>query len=170
MKKITTRNLVRIALLSGLSYIFFMWEFKIVDPLQFDFSDVFVIIAGYTMGIGPGLLVALIKNILHLLLKNSQLIGELTNFVYASLVMIPLVMVKPKTTLKRIAWYVGVILFVTLSINVFNYFISMPIYKIAQEIRMDMILYTFIPFNIIKTTLIILVFNLIYPVFNRMLS
>ena len=60
-----------IALLSGLSYLFFMWEIKIIDPLEFDFSDLFVMIAGYSMGVGPGILVAVIKNILHLMFKNS---------------------------------------------------------------------------------------------------
>lgn len=102
MKKITTRNMVMVALLSGLSYIFFMWEITIVDPLQFDFSDVFVIIAGYAMGVGPGVLVALIKNVLHLLLKNSQVIGEVTNFIYAVLVMVPIALYKPTKTHQRI--------------------------------------------------------------------
>src|SRR5690554_2604880 len=105
MKKITTRNLVLVALLSGLSYIFFMWEITIVDPLQFDFSDVFVIIAGYSMGVVPGILVALIKNVLHLLLKNSQVIGEITNFVYAVILMLPIALYKPSKTYQRILLY-----------------------------------------------------------------
>lgn len=169
MKKITTRNLVLVALLSGLSYIFFMWEITIVDPLQFDFSDVFVIIAGYSMGVVPGILVAFIKNVLHLLLKNSQVIGEITNFVYAVILMLPIALYKPSKTYQRILLYAGTIILVTIGINVFNYYISMPIYKIAQEIRFEMIVYTFIPFNIIKSALIIFVFSLIYPIFNRML-
>ncbi len=168
MKKISTRNLVMIAMLSGLSYLFFMWEFRIVDPLQFDLSDLFVLIAGYTMGIGPGIIVALIKNIIHLFLRNSQIIGEVTNFVYAVLLMLPLVYFKPKKLSNRLLIYLGTIVFVTLTMNVFNYYISMPIYKIPKDLRWGMIVSTFIPFNIIKTGIIIFIFTTIYPFLDRM--
>lgn len=168
MKKISTRNLVMIAMLSGLSYLFFMWEFKIVDPLQFDLSDLFVVIAGYTMGIVPGIIVAAIKNIIHLFLRNSQVIGEVTNFVYAIFLMMPLVVFKPKNIYQRLLVYVLTILVVTVSINVFNYFIAMPIYQIPQQIRWSMIVSTFIPFNIIKTSVLIFIFATIYPFLDRL--
>ena len=170
MKKITTQKLVLIALYSGLSYLFFMWEFTIVDPLKFDFSDVFVLIAGYSMGISSGVLVAIIKNVLHFMFMNSQGIGELTNFVYALLVMIPLVLYKPNKRINQVLYYVLIVLFVSVGINVFNYFISMPIYQIAKELRLNMIISTFIPFNLIKTSIIMITFSLIYPVIDKTMN
>lgn len=168
MKKIDTRNLIMVALLSAISFALFMWEIKIVGPLEFDLSDVVVVMAGFWMGLIPGILVALIKNILHLLFFiGSGGIGELTNFVYAVLLMAPLALIKPKTWVKRIGLYILVIVFVTVSINVFNYYIAMPIYGIAQDIRFEMILLTFVPFNIVKTGVVILIFNLILPFFDR---
>lgn len=168
MKKITTRNLVMIALLSGLSYLFFMWEIKIIDPLEFDFSDLFVMIAGYSMGVGPGILVAVIKNILHLMFKNSGLIGEVTNVVYALLIMIPVAIFKVDGWKEKLALYTTIVIFVSLSINVFNYFISMPIYGIPSPDRIPMIITVFIPFNIIKTSVLLLVFALIKPILDNM--
>lgn len=170
MKKITTRNLVMIALLSALSYLFFMWEFKVVEPLAFDLSDVFVMIAGFSMGVIPGILVAVIKNILHLMFMNSGLIGEVTNLLYAVLVMIPLALYKPKTWKKKLALYGAVTLFVTIAINVFNYYISMPIYGIPMDSRLTMIFTTFVPFNILKTGVVLTIFTLIIPVYDRMLK
>ena len=169
MKKLTTRNLVLIGLLSALSYMFFMWEIVIVDPLQFDFSDLFVVIAGYSMGIGPGMMVAFIKNILHFMFRNSQFIGEITNFVYALLLMIPLTKYKPKSLGNRILLNAVVVVFVTLGMTVFNYFIAMPVYKIAPEIRTNLLLFTFIPFNLIKTTILVVISTFIYPLLDNLL-
>ncbi|HZJ86987.1 MAG TPA: ECF transporter S component [Erysipelothrix sp.] len=168
MKKLTTRNLVLIGLLSALSYLFFMWEIVIIDPLQFDFSDLFVMIAGYTMGIGPGIMVAFLKNLLHFMFRNAQFVGELTNFVYAVLIMVPLVKFTPKQFIKRIVLNIAIILFVTLSMSVFNYFIAMPLYNIGQEVRLSMIKYTFIPFNIIKTAVLVVIFTFIYPLLDNL--
>lgn len=168
MKKITTRNMVLIALLSGISYLFFMFEIRIIDPLQFDLSDLFVMIAGYLLGVVPGILVALLKNILHLMFKSEGLIGELTNFIYALLIMIPLVKLKAKNLNQVLVTTISIVIFVTLMINVFNYFIAMPIYGIAQEIRIPMILSTFVPFNLLKTSALLIIFYFVKPFLNRL--
>lgn len=170
MKKITTRNMVLIALLSGISYLFFMFEIRIVDPLQFDLSDLFVMIAGYFLGVVPGIMVALLKNILHLMFKSEGLIGELTNFVYALSIMLPLAKIKAKNLKQIIVLGISITIFVTVMINVFNYFISMPIYGIPQEARIPMILSTFVPFNLIKTSVLLIIFYFIKPFINRINS
>lgn len=169
MKKITTRNMVLIALLSGVSYLFYIMEFNIAGPLKFDFSDLFVMVAGYSLGVVPGILVALIKNIIHFLgFRSAGLIGEVTNFTFAVMIMVPIALIRANRNRNRIALAIFTIVVVSVGINIFNYFVSMPIYGIPRESRIPMILAIYLQFNLIKTSLLMVLFHLIRPLVDKL--
>ncbi|AGN24157.1 hypothetical protein K210_02660 [Erysipelothrix rhusiopathiae SY1027] len=65
MKKYNTRTMVNIAMLTTVSMILYMFEFYVLpgSPLQADLSDLPVIVGGYLLGAGPGLMIAFFKKI-----------------------------------------------------------------------------------------------------------
>ncbi len=80
----TTPVLVKISILSVISYLIMFIEFPIVFApgfLKLDFSDIPAIIGGFALGPVAGIFIELIKNILHFVTKSSTGgIGEIANF------------------------------------------------------------------------------------------
>ena len=77
-------NLAIIGILSAISYIL-MW-LEVPAPLmppfiKFDFSDFPALLAAFGMGPVAGILVELIKNVLHSFSSGSFAVGELSNFI-----------------------------------------------------------------------------------------
>lgn len=171
MKKNNTRQMVRIASLAAIAMIFYMFEFRIIpgSPLKVDLSDFPVIIAGYTMGIGPGFLVALLKNILHALFfnKDGSIVGELANFAFAVSVMIPAVYLKKNRRFFNLALYAGGVVLVAIFMHVFNYYITFPLYGIPAEGKSKMLLSIFLPFNVVKTIILYTLLAFSRPYFDR---
>ncbi|CAH2211919.1 ECF transporter S component [Tepidibacter aestuarii] len=80
----TTPVLVKIAILSVISYLIMFIEFPIVFApgfLKLDFSDMPAIIGGFALGPVAGLFIELIKNLLHFVTKtDTGGVGEIANF------------------------------------------------------------------------------------------
>ncbi|WP_099189949.1 ECF transporter S component [Tepidibacter mesophilus] len=80
----TTSVLVKISILSVISYLIMFIEFPIVFApgfLKLDFSDIPAIIGGFALGPVAGLFIELIKNLLHFVTKSSTGgVGEIANF------------------------------------------------------------------------------------------
>ncbi len=81
----TTSTMVKISILGVLSYIIMFFEFPLpfFPPfLKMDFSDLPAVIGGFALGPIAGVMVELIKNLLHFATKTSTGgVGELANFV-----------------------------------------------------------------------------------------
>lgn len=169
MKKINTRNLVNIAVLSAISSVLFLFEISIFPPLAFDFSDLPVMLAGVSMGIVPGILVAIIKNILHLLLINSGLIGEIANVIYALIVMIPIALYMPKKVKQIVVYFFVLVVVSAFVMCAFNYFFLLPIYGMtAMNEKLAFIYSNAIPFNLVKGSIIYGLFYIINRFMDRM--
>jgi len=80
----TTSVLVKISILSVISYLIMFIEFPIVFApgfLKLDFSDIPAIIGGFALGPVAGIFIELIKNLLHFVTKSSTGgVGEIANF------------------------------------------------------------------------------------------
>ena len=77
-------NIAIIGILSAISYIL-MW-LEVPAPLmppfiKFDFSDFPALLAAFGLGPIAGILVELIKNVLHSFSSGSFAVGELSNFI-----------------------------------------------------------------------------------------
>jgi len=82
-----TKTLVTIAVLAAISIILYYLEFPLpfFPPfLKFDFSDLPAIIASLLFSPLIGLLIALIKNLVHLLGTSTGGVGELANFIVSA--------------------------------------------------------------------------------------
>lgn len=176
-KKITTKTITKISLLSTvatiLMYLDFPLAFLFPEWLRIDLSEVPVLIGAFTMGPVAGIVIELIKNLLILLFKGSMTggIGELANFIIgSSLVFTAGYIYNTAKTYKRAI--IGLIagIFVMAAVGALaNYFVMLPLYdKITgwglMAIRMELITTAIIPFNLVKGALSALI---VIPLYKR---
>ena len=88
-RKKTTRYLAATAMLGALSFVLqmlaFPLPFLIPSFIEFDFSDLPALVASFSMGPIWGVAVALIKNVLHMPVSTTGLVGEWANFLLAAI-------------------------------------------------------------------------------------
>ena len=133
-KKFKTRYLVATAMLSAIATILMYLEFPVafVIPnfIKFDFSDLPALLASFSMGPISGVLVCLIKNVIHLLVSQSVGVGELANFLMGASFVFVSGLVYSKNKTKKGA-FIGALLGALASAIVslpLNYFIVYPMY------------------------------------------
>lgn len=182
-----TRKLVKISLLSAIALALMMLDFALpIFPvfLQLDLSDIPAIIGTFVMGPLAGIMIELIKNILHGLIATSTMgIGEVANFIFGIAYIIPLGLIYKRN--KNIKSVILGVLAGTISMIVvaciFNYFILIPLYSavvynqpidvfinMANKVNgmvtnfATLILFAIAPFNLLKGIMMSVVSYLIY--------
>lgn len=180
-----TRRLATIPLLAAVAFMLYYLEFPlpaIPSFLKLDFSILPGLLGGLMFGPAAGILIELIKNVLHLLFKNTDglLIGELANFVAGSTFICTVVWIQRLRHHKGgllMGFTLGTVL-MTLIMSVANVYLLIPAYaalyqisveNLLQSFQLDsmwsLILYAIAPFNVIKGVLLSLV---AYPIFVKM--
>lgn len=182
-------------LLAAIAALLMFLEFPIpLMPafLKMDFSDIPVLLASFSMGPLTGVLVQLIKNIIHLPASGTGLIGELANFVMGSAFVATAGLVYRHNRTKKGAYQAlsAGTLALTVSGAVLNYTVMIPFYISAMGFGMEqivaataaagnslvhdlwtLILFVFVPFNIFKGVVISIITLLIYkrlsPILHR---
>ncbi len=87
MKKITVRTITVVAMLSAVSAVLMMLQIKfpfMPSFISFDVSDMPPLLASFALGPIWGVVVCLIKNVLHALSSSTGGVGELSNFIISS--------------------------------------------------------------------------------------
>lgn len=164
-KQKDTVYLVKIALLSAIAYIVFLMEFPIpfFPPfLEIDLSDVVAILGGIILGPFAAFIIEAIKNVLRAIFMNSGTggIGELANFFVGVAYVVPFCLLFRLNNIKSfILGSISGILSMTFVAITINYIIMIPLYTgiNSHAVKMNMVLYTYIPFNIIKGIIISIV-------------
>ena len=159
-----TGYMIRISIFSAIAFIVMYLEFPIValfPPfLQIDLSDVIVFISGVTLGPWSVVLVELIKNLLHLLLRGGTGgVGELANFTVGVALILPAVLMyrSRKTFVSLILGFVLGIISMVVVASIGNYFIFLPFYGVAQEDMIGSIVSLYVPFNLVKGGIVAIV-------------
>lgn len=192
MKKLTTRELTAIAMLIAVSWVLYLFGFKVpLVPsfLTMDFSELPAIIASLSMGPAAGIFVCLVKNLLHLLVSHTLWIGELSNFILGVALVVPIGLVYQKHKTKKgavIAMLLGVVSMCAMGV-VSNYFIVYPLYgKFAMPMEVILNMYSAIlpaadnllkallifnvPFTFVKATVSVLVTYFIYKPLSKVIK
>lgn len=167
-----SKKIALISIMSGLALVLYFFEislgflFPAAPFLKMDFSDIPAVFTGIALGPIPGVLVQLIKNILHAIFmtKEPMLSGEIGNFVAGVLFILPVVILARKNYKKYIipSLLCGTIL-MTLAMCFVNYFITLPLYGIPVSARIPMIISAFLPFNLLKGCILSIVVYLLFP-------
>lgn len=134
--KIDIRKMTIIAMLSAIAIVIYYLDFPVpLMPsfIKLDLSNVISLLAGFSLGPVSGVIVCLIKNAVHLVIKGlgtTMGIGDLFDFVTsAAFTLTASVIYERKKTKKNaiIACLVGMTVFTLISLPL-NYFIVYPIY------------------------------------------
>lgn len=174
---------IKVALLAVIAFIIMFIEVAIpIFPgfLKLDVSDLPAVVAGFALGPIAGVVVELIKNLLHLLKTTTSGVGELANFIVGSAFVFPAAAVywTEKTKSRAIlGLFIGTIC-MGLAGAVMNYLVILPFYAkvmpldeiikfsaMANKAIVDipsLILYGIIPFNLFKGIFLSVVTLLIY--------
>lgn len=191
-KIFTTSNLVKMSILSVFAYVLMLIDFPLpIFPgfLKIDLSDVPPLIGGFALGPIAGMLIQLMKNILHFITKTSTGgVGELSNFITGTAYVLPAAIIyhlKKDRKHAIIGVLVGTVIMTVLG-AMSNYFLVIPFYSnfmpIDAIVKMGtvinsrivdvktLVLYGVSPFNIFKGLLIAFVTLLIYKKISPILK
>jgi riboflavin transporter FmnP len=175
MKNIKLNRMVKISLLSVMAFLLMFLEIPLPffpEFLKIDISDLPALLGAFAMGPIAGVIIELLKNILHIVLKgtSSVFVGELANFLVGSIfVLVSGYIYKIKKTKKTavVSLAVGVVAF-SVGATILNYFVFLPLYAVAFKMPieafvgmgaavnsninslLDFVVLSILPFNLLK--------------------
>lgn len=171
---LTTRNLVKISVLGAIGMILMFFDLSVwFAPgfLKLDVSDLPGLLGAFAMGPMAGVLIQFLKNILSLLIEGTATggVGELSNFFVGSVFcyVAGLIYYRKKTFKNAVLGLLVGVVTMTLAASLSNYFIVFPLYAkvmipmdkiVAMGSKVNrhvvdfktLILYSVVPFNILK--------------------
>ena len=164
------------AMLSAISFVLMYFEFPIpIMPafIKFDFSDLPALIGTFAYGPLCGVIVCLIKNLLHLMDSNSMLVGELSNFILGAAFVIPAGIIYKFKKTKKSALIGGITgaVFMGVFCVFSNYFIVYPVYyQVAMPEEAILGMYQAILPSMKSILQSLIVFNLPFTVVKGLIS
>lgn len=190
------RTLTGSAMLTAVAVVLQYAEFPIpIMPsfIKLDFSDLPAIIGAFAYGPIAGIIIELLKNVIHLLASNSLFIGELSNFILGAIFAGIAGLIYKKSKTKKMALIAGLTGAAAMAIfSVFsNYFVVYPIYyeafapenvildayntilaptKFQLKNMMEALLMFNVPFTFLKGAVCVFVSMLIYKPLSKLLK
>ena len=164
-KRMSIRTMTATALLSALSCVLMYLEFSVpLVPsfLKVDFSDLPALIAAFAYGPWAGVVVALIKNLVHLPATFTGGVGELANFLLCVCFVLPAGLVYRLKNGKRgalLGALAGTVLMSLASLPV-NYYITYPVYQTVMPMSAILGMYKAINPAVTDLWSALLMFNL----------
>ncbi|MBQ8210158.1 MAG: ECF transporter S component [Clostridia bacterium] len=144
-KKTNIRAITLTAVMGALGTVLMMLEISLpIIPsfIKLDFSELPALIASFAYGPAYGILVCLIKNVIHLFFGSTMGIGEISNFILGAIfVGIAGIIYRRNKTKKGalISCLIGSAVMAVVSIFT-NYFVVYPLYVKVLGMSMDMII------------------------------
>ncbi len=132
-KRVDVWKMTMTAMLSAIAFVLMFLDFSvpIMPPfIKMDLSDLPELIGAFAMGPVSGVVICLIKNLLHLLISTTGGVGELSNFLLGACFVLPAGLVYRKWKGKKSAILgalLGAALMAIVSI-ISNYYIVYPFY------------------------------------------
>ncbi len=184
----TTKTMTKISVLGVISFILMYFKFPVVwlaPPfLKMDISDLPSLLGAFALGPMAGVLIQLLKNVLNLIFEGTTTagVGEFVNFFSGSVfaLIAGMIYFRKKDFKNAIIGMLVGIISMTAIMAIANYYVMFPLYAklfgwpIERLVEMGsavtdkvvnlktMIIYTVIPFNLVKGFLTILVTTIIY--------
>lgn len=128
------RYMTMTAMLSAVAFALMFFDFSIpfLVPsfIEMDLSELPALIGSFAMGPWYGVLICLVKNLIHLFMTSTGGVGELSNFILGAAFVLPAGLIYQRKKSKKnaiIGSFVGAASMALLSV-VSNYFIVYPAY------------------------------------------
>ena len=132
-KKVNVRAMTVTAMLSAIAFILMFFDFAVPfmpSFIKMDLSELPALIAAFSMGPISGVMVCLIKNILHMTISTTGFVGELSNFILGAAFVLPAGLIYQHKKSKKAAFigaFVGAICMGIVSFPS-NLYIVYPVY------------------------------------------
>lgn len=181
----TATRIAYMAIFTAISYAVGLWDFSLlpgtpVTFLKLDFSNVLVMVGGFALGPVAGVIIAVLKELLHAItVGNTAFVGELANILMVlPYVLIPALIYKNHKGIKTVIWSValGCVGQCIMSLPV-NYFLTFPAFlqafggswQAGQELFLE-VWYWALLFNFIKTLCVSAVVFIIYKPLSKLIK
>ncbi len=172
-----TRQCVFVGIFSAIAFLLQMLGgtmLKVGGFLEIEFSDLPALLLTFAYGPVAGILCESIKNIIHCFFTTTGFVGELANFVVnGTFCLVAGIFYKYNKTFKGaiVALLLATITMAIAGIFV-NLFVMLPMYMpfAPFEDKMNLVLYTILPFNLVKGLAISIVTLLIYKKMSHILK
>jgi riboflavin transporter FmnP len=181
----TATRIAYMAVFTALAYVLYLFDFSLlpgtpVSFLKLDFSNVFVMIAGFALGPVSGVIVGVLKECIHALtVGNTAFVGELANILFIlSYTLLPAIVYKKHKGIKvvLITLFSACLIQCVLSVPI-NYLLTFPAFSAAFGATWDYghelfisVWYWAILFNFIKTLIISAAVLLLYKPLSRLIK
>lgn len=192
-RKVITKKIACAAVMAALAVILMYLEVPLpfMPPfLKFDFSEVPVLVASFALGPVYGVVVELLKNLIHLPVTGTAGIGEVSNFITGSIYVFTAGFVYTKMRTRKGAIVSMLIATAVLGLIAvpFNYFITLPLYgsvlgfsteaivgmsAAANKFitsKTSLVLWAFLPFNLFKGLVVAFITFWIYKPISRLIN
>ena len=129
-----------IGIMSAVGFVLMLLEFPIpfIIPgfIKFDFSELPALITSFAYGPLAGILVCLVKNVLHLPITTSACVGEISNFILGAIFVGVAGLVYKRAKSRRSALLGTILGAVTMAVVSIpsNYFIVYPAFSVVYGI------------------------------------
>lgn len=185
------RKITVTGIMSAVAAVLMFLEFSVpIVPsfLKFDFSDLPAVITSFSLGPLWGLLVELLKNVIHLPFTQTSGVGELANFIIGALLVFPAGLIYKKKKTRGgavIGSLAGALFAAAVSVPV-NYFITYPFYTNfmpmdaiigmyraivpAADTLIKALLIFNVPFTFVKGILCVLITFFVYKPLSRVIK
>ena len=178
VNQVQTKQIAMIGICAAISFVLMFVKLPIayLGFLELEISDVPAAIVTLIYGPASGVLVELVKNILHLTATSTGMSGELSNFMVSLGFVIPLGLItkKNKSSKNLIIGFVASVIGLAFMGIVTNYFVSVPLYLslFGEEAVMGMVQATIPSINSLMSLVLIGItpFNLVKGVIISVLS
>ncbi|MFI3170380.1 MAG: ECF transporter S component [Faecalibacterium sp.] len=175
-----SRNAVVAAMLSAVAFVLMFIQFPIpmLIPafVQMDISDLPALIGAFALSPVYGIVICLLKNILHIVIKGSTTagVGEICNFLLGATFTFTAGFIYHRNKSRKgaiIGSVVGAVLMGLLSVPI-NFYITYPTYEIAYGMPMEVILSMYQAILPSVETLLecLVIFNLPFTIFKGLCS
>lgn len=169
------RRLTGTAMLAASAYVLMFLEFPIplMPPfIKMDFSELPALIAAFAYGPLSGVLVCLVKNLIHLMNTQTGGVGELANFVLGAVFVFSAGMIYRKKHNKKgavLGSLFGAVMMGVVSLFT-NYYVVYPIYTNFMPMEAIIAAYQLIYSGVKDLWGCLLIFNLPFTVFKGLCS
>ena len=184
MRDCKLRSLILISIIAAISFLIMIFEFALpVFPpfLKLDFSDLPALLIGFSLGPASGIGVVFIRNLLHLTITATMGIGELANFLISGTFVFISAYFYARYKEAVLSLVVGTAGMVIMAL-ITNLLIIIPLYEAILDLPLEntilaaravnpaieginsYLAMVIAPFNLLKATLVSIVF---YPIFKR---
>ena len=191
--RVTTRKIAVTGIFTAMAVVLMYLEFSVpfMPPfLKFDFSELPVLVGSFALGPAYGIVIELLKNLIHLPVTATSGIGEMSNFITGSIYVFAAGKFYEKHRTRKGA--IISMLIATLMLGIiavpFNYFITLPLYGSVLNFsteaivgmsaavnpmitdKTSLVLWAFLPFNLFKGLVIGFITFWIYKPISNLIN